>query len=144
MILTLLFIGIGVIGIGLIVAERNVYGMDEEWMYLGAILATVGITLTLILVVMIAFVPLNFTRDVATYQMVSSYLESVADNTQMTSEERIRTLENITKINMDILTTRVQSANPWINWFYAAEYGEFELLSFDAVPAATFDVQLNE
>jgi hypothetical protein len=140
MILTLLFVTVLVVGIVLVVLET----WYAEWLgYLGITLIVIAGTVVICMVVFIALVPSNFQRDKITYDVVVDYLESVNDNDQMTGTERIKTLENITEINMDIMQTRVWGENPWVNWFYAAEYGRFELLSFDSVPEATLDVQLN-
>lgn len=141
MLLTLLFVAVLLAGVALIVVYDYV---NANWpVYLGAVLATTAGCVLLGFAVCIACVPSNFQRDKITYDVVVDYLESVKDNDQMTGAERIRTLENITEINMDIMQTRVWGENPWVNWFYAAEYGRFELLSFDSVPEATLDVQLN-
>lgn len=140
MILTLIFVAVLVIGIVLVVLED---WLSEGLMYLGVTLTGVSGIALICMVTFIAFVPSNFERDKITYDVEVSYLESVKNNTQMTGAERIQTLNEIVDINADILQTRVWGENPWVNWFYAAEYGRFELLSFDRVPEATLDVQLN-
>lgn len=141
MILTLLFVAVLVIGIVLVVLGS----WYADWLgYLGISLIGIAGIPVICMVVFIAFVPSNFQRDKITYDVEVSYLESVKNNTQMTGAERIQTLNEIADINADIMQTRVWGENPWVNWFYAAEYGRFELLSFDSVPKATLDVQLNK
>ena len=144
MILVLGCIGLVVIGSILLAIGMNRGGYDDSMEGFGGGSIGVGMTGLIITLLIILLVPSFYQRDKINYEVELTYLASIKDNDQMTGAERISALTEVQTINRDIMTTRVWRDNPWVNWFYAREYGDFPLLSFDAVPKATLDVQVNQ
>jgi hypothetical protein len=139
----LIFIFVGVLVLGGVLFYWSVVDYDSWKENLAVGLGSTSFLGLAISIILILFVPSRFQSDKIEYDVEVTYLASIVDNDQMSSDERIKALTVVQEINKDILATRTWRDNPWVNWFYAHEYGDFKLLEFGAVPKATLDVQVN-
>lgn len=141
MIWTLLLIAVLVIGIlGLVFQDYFDTWVGSLSITITAVIGSISAVIISILIL----VPSQFQSDKIAYETEMTYLESIQGSSQFTSDERIKAVTYAMEINRDIQTTRVWRDNPWVNWFYAYEYGDFELIDLKRIPWATMDISIDK